>query len=48
MPICKNCECFVTPDFARVFGNNDGEVFRCADCAAFRELTMGASAVPNT
>ena len=48
MPICKNCECFVTPDFVRVFGNNDGEVFRCADCAPFRELTMGASAVPNT
>jgi hypothetical protein len=47
VPICKNCESFVTADFARVFGNNDGEVFGCADCTPFRELMMGESAVPN-
>ncbi|WP_449267263.1 DUF7563 family protein [Haladaptatus litoreus] len=23
---CRNCDSFVTPDFARVFGNNDDEI----------------------
>ena len=47
VPICKNCESFVTTDFVRVFGTNDGDVFGCADCMPFRELMMGESAVPN-
>jgi hypothetical protein len=47
VPICKNCESFVTTDFARVFGNNDGDVVGCADCMPFRKLMMGESAVPN-
>jgi hypothetical protein len=29
---CYNCGAFVTQDFARVFGNNDNEVFGCLDC----------------
>ncbi|MGA9402367.1 DUF7563 family protein [Haladaptatus sp.] len=37
---CRNCGSFVTPDFARVFGNNDDEVFGCLDC-------MSATAVKN-
>jgi hypothetical protein len=46
--ICKNCESFVTADFARVFGDNEGEVFGCADCTPFRELMTGESAIPNS
>lgn len=29
---CQRCGSFVTPDFARVFGNNDDEVFGCYEC----------------
>ncbi|WP_435158168.1 DUF7563 family protein [Haladaptatus sp. DFWS20] len=37
---CRNCASFITPEFARVFGNNDDEVFGCLDC-------MSATAVRN-
>ncbi|WP_456071297.1 DUF7563 family protein [Haladaptatus caseinilyticus] len=37
---CRSCGSFVTPEFTRVFGNNDDEVFGCLDC-------MSATAVRN-
>ncbi|WP_449272251.1 DUF7563 family protein [Halostella limicola] len=40
MPECNNCGSFVTPDFARVFGGNEDEVYGCLDC-------VGATAVKN-
>lgn len=43
---CRNCGAFVTTDFARVFGNNDGEVFGCPECTSFRALIAGGSATP--
>lgn len=32
MPKCHGCGSFVTEDFARVLGNNDGVVKSCPDC----------------
>jgi RNase P subunit RPR2 len=44
LPRCHNCDSFVTPAFARVFGDNDGVVFGCPECTAFRVLVAGRSA----
>lgn len=32
MPACEGCGEHITGDFARVFGNNDGEVYVCMSC----------------
>lgn len=32
MPECTNCGSFVTSNFARVLGNNEGVVERCVEC----------------
>ncbi|WP_435156781.1 DUF7563 family protein [Haladaptatus sp. DFWS20] len=37
---CRNCGSFITPDFTRVFGNNDDQVFGCFSC-------LSATAVKN-
>lgn len=47
VPNCQNCEAFVTADFARVFGDNEGEVYRCTECTSFRELISGKTARPE-
>lgn len=44
MPDCYRCGSFVTTDFIRVFGTNDGEVHRCPECASFKELIEGQAA----
>lgn len=38
MPHCKNCDAFVTSQFARVFGNNQDKVFRCTECSNTRGI----------
>lgn len=38
---CRNCGSFVTPDFARVFGNNDDEVFGCLECMTATDVKSG-------
>lgn len=43
MPECNNCGAFVTPDFARVFGDNDGEVFGCLECQTATDVKDGAA-----
>ncbi len=47
MPHCNQCNAFVTPEFVRVFGSNDREVFACPECTAFTELVEGAGARPE-
>lgn len=42
MPRCRNCETHVTEQFARVFGDNDNDVYNCTDCATNRDLYDGA------
>jgi len=44
MPECSNCGSHVTPDFARVFGDRDGAVHSCPQCATNAELQDGAAA----
>lgn len=41
MQQCHNCGEHVSEQFARVFGDNDDEVFACTDCAGLRELSDG-------
>jgi len=38
---CVNCGSFVTPQFARVFGDNQNRVTRCINCTTSRELCRG-------
>jgi len=32
MPQCEGCGAFVSSDFARVMGDNDGNVHGCLEC----------------
>jgi hypothetical protein len=43
MTECNNCGTFVTPRFARVFGDNDEEVFGCPACTTFADLIEGSA-----
>ncbi|MDX1748159.1 MAG: hypothetical protein R3324_19670 [Halobacteriales archaeon] len=47
MTECKNCGSYVTARFARVFGNNEREVFGCPRCSAFADLMDGSASAPN-
>ncbi len=38
---CVNCGSFVTPQFARVFGDNQNRVTQCLNCTTSRELCRG-------
>lgn len=45
---CHNCGSHVTADFARVYGDNDGNVYACPRCVrAIAELRDGAAADPD-
>lgn len=47
MSQCLACGSFVTPEFVRVFGSNDGELFGCPACPEYVELFEGRAARPN-
>lgn len=38
---CRNCGAFVTPQFSRVFGNNQNEVYGCFDCMTATKIKDG-------
>lgn len=38
MPVCENCDSFVTHDFARVFGDNAERVAGCLKCMSIGEF----------
>ncbi|MFB6120544.1 MAG: hypothetical protein ABEJ68_05440 [Halobacteriaceae archaeon] len=38
MTDCNRCGAFVTARFARVFGDNDDEVWGCPNCSTLAEL----------
>jgi len=42
---CNNCGEHVSEQFARVFGDNDDEVFACNNCTVLRELFDGRGSV---
>jgi len=43
---CKNCGEYVTKQFVRVFGANDGSVYGCMNCSTGRDLREGAGTQP--
>ncbi len=43
MPLCNSCEGFVTPEFARVFGDNDDRIDGCLHCETARTLYQGGA-----
>lgn len=47
LPTCQNCGEFVTSRFARVFGDNSGEVFGCFGCTSYETLAAGAGATAD-
>lgn len=38
---CQNCGTYVTKQFVRVFGANDGSVYGCLSCLTLRDLREG-------
>lgn len=40
---CNACGSYVTHDFIRVFGDNDGEIAACPACSTMRDLSRGGS-----
>lgn len=47
MTQCQNCEAAVTARFARVFGDNHGQVHCCLECAPNADLKAGLGANPS-
>lgn len=43
---CKNCGEYVTKQFIRVFGANDGCVYGCMNCSTGSELRDGGATQP--
>jgi len=44
---CRRCGAFVSPQFARVFGDNDDQVYGCHECMSKTELYGGGSVESN-
>ncbi len=43
---CENCGSYVTKQFIRVFGGNDGSVHGCMSCTTGRDLREGGGRQP--
>jgi len=44
--VCQNCGEYVTKQFVRVFGANDGSLYGCMNCSTGRELRDGGGKQP--
>lgn len=44
--ICENCGEYVTKQFVRVFGANDGSLYGCMNCSTGRDLRDGGGKQP--
>jgi len=42
---CQNCQSYISHRFARVFGNNDDEVYGCINCSTLHSLRDGEGGV---
>ncbi len=42
--VCRNCGRYVTDQFRRVYGDNDGVTHRCGECDSYRRLPRGSTA----
>lgn len=47
MSECEHCGGFVSPDFVRVFGNNDREVYGCPACMTATNILDGDATHPE-
>ena len=47
MAECRGCGSYVSTEFARVFGDNEDEVFGCPQCVPFSALMEGGGAAPD-
>jgi len=45
--MCQNCGEYVTKQFIRVFGTNDGSLYGCMSCSTGRELRDGGGKRPS-
>ena len=45
--ICQHCNRSVSHDFVRVYGDENGEVHRCFECATGREISRGLATDPD-
>jgi hypothetical protein len=43
MQQCQNCGSFVSAHFARVFGDNDDQVWACLDCTTGTDILSGGA-----
>jgi len=43
---CETCGSYVTKQFVRVFGGNDGAVYGCMNCTTGRDLREGGGRRP--
>ena len=43
---CQNCGHYVTKQFVRVFGANDGSLYGCLSCLTLRDLREGGGKQP--
>ena len=44
---CETCGAYVTKQFVRVFGGNDGAVYGCMNCTTGRDLREGGGRAPT-
>ncbi len=44
---CETCGSYVTKQFVRVFGGNDGSVYGCMNCTTGRDLREGGGRAPT-
>ncbi|WP_456071295.1 DUF7563 family protein [Haladaptatus caseinilyticus] len=44
---CRNCGSFVTPQFTRVFGNNQNQIFGCFECMTATDVKQGNANNPK-
>lgn len=45
--VCKGCGAHASSEFARVLGDNDGNVHACPRCVQREDLARGAAADPD-
>jgi hypothetical protein len=44
---CESCGGAVSPDYARVFGDNSGRIWACPECRSQTDVFEGAGADPD-
>ncbi|WP_438266782.1 DUF7563 family protein [Haloarchaeobius salinus] len=48
MPVCNDCGAFATSRFARVFGDNEDDIYGCQSCLSLTALVEGNASRDDT